>query len=129
MERDFRYKMEHMGDLFVEMLEDLGKSITGRVGGCFTGVIVTRNIHGLEKKRQTIVYHIGERLLEIRKDDVDLLNTDERMAVLFSEVDNLDGNLDGLIREREKRLDRIRGKIENVEAENDLSGLAEAVPA
>lgn len=107
---DFRYKMEHLGDLFVEMLEGFGMSIKRQ----FRGISITHDIHSTERSKKEVVYQIGARVTEIRKAQPDLFESDEPMAKLFTEFDQVSMSLDGLIKEREERLDRMRGKIKSV---------------
>lgn len=131
MERDLRYKVEHVGDLFVESLEEIGRAIKKRFGfaGGFRGVTITHDIHKLERKKMQVVFRVGERVLEIRREDPGLFSSDQPMTVIFSELDTLDGNLDALIKERENRLDRIRGKIEVTEADAEVAAFGGAMPA
>lgn len=105
--RDLRYKIEHVGDLFVEILEGIGISIARQ----FRGISITHDIHGIERKKKEVVYQIGARVTEIRKVQPDLLAGDEPMTKLFTEFDQVSCSLDELIQEREERLGRMRGKI------------------
>lgn len=109
-DRDFRYKIEHLGDLFVEILEGFGMSIKRQ----FRGVAITHDIHSTERKRKEVIYQIGARVTEIKKVQPDLFESDEMMTQLFGEYDDVSGALDRLISEREERLDRLRGKIKSV---------------
>ncbi|HIJ90575.1 MAG: hypothetical protein OEV89_07385 [Desulfobulbaceae bacterium] len=135
MEGDLRYKVEHVGDLFVESLEEFGRAIKRRFSFCgnigtFRGVAITRDIHKLERTKMQVVYRVGERVLEIRREDPALFNADQPMTAIFSELDTIEGNMDTLIKEREQRLDRIRGKIEATKVEVEVAAdLGDAMPA
>ena len=109
-DRDFRYKIEHIGDLFVEILEGFNLAIKRQ----FRGVTITHDIHSIERTKKEVVYQIGARVTEIRKGQPDLFEGDEPMTKLFCEYDDVSISLDGLIKEREERLDRLRGKIKSV---------------
>nr|MBF0220746.1 hypothetical protein [Desulfobulbaceae bacterium] len=106
-ERDLRYKLEHFGDVVVEMIEGFGCNITKG----FRGIWLTRHINGAKRDRNNVVYRIGERVVTLRKDTADLFADDTEMTTLFSEFDGADQKLEDMINEREERLDRIRGKI------------------
>jgi len=110
METDLRYSLEHVGDLFIEKLERVIKSVTGQ----FRGIVVTHDIHSMERKRHGLMFQIGERVVTIRKDNASLFTDDPAMNGLFSQLDDLDGRLDAMINEREERLNRIRGRISDV---------------
>ena len=106
-ERDLRYKFEHLGDLVVEVIEGFG----GTISKGFRGIWLTRHINSVQRDRNNVVYRIGEQVVCLRKEQVDLFADDEPMTVLFSEFDETDQKLAEMIAEREERLDRIRGKI------------------
>ena len=125
-DRDFRYKVEHLGDLFVEMLEGFGMSIKRQ----FRGVGITHDIHSTERKKKEVIYQIGARVTEIKKAQPDLFESDEKMTQLFGEYDDVSGSLDGLINEREERLNRLRGKIKSVmdaDVDHSIDEMAPAV--
>ncbi len=101
MERDLRYKMRHIGDAFVDKVENLGLSIKGRA----RGIVLTYNIDELKEKKEKIVNRIGKRMVAIRKKDPGLnVLKDEMMITLFSKLDKIEGQMEACIKERRERL-------------------------
>ena len=104
-QRDFRYKMEHIGDIFMDHMESVCRGIRSSVAG----IGLTYDIHQLRKKRGKMVTRIGERVVAVRKEDPSLnLGTDEAALALFSEYDRIQEKLEADIMEREARINRWR---------------------
>lgn len=100
-ESDFRYKMQHIGDIFVEAVE----GVVDGLKTTFKGVSLTYEIHHLQFRRKKVVYDIGERVVEIRKSDPTIsVSTDEPASRLFSEFDEIEERLEASISERESRI-------------------------
>jgi len=106
---DLRYKLEHAGDIFIEMIEGIGSSITRP----FRGIVLTKNINYIKYQRANAVYQIGERVVVIRKEQPEFFSSDPPVTQLFSKFDAVDKKLDDVIKEREERLSRIRGYIKS----------------
>jgi hypothetical protein len=103
--QDFRYKMEHLGDILIDHMERVCSGVRASVGG----VGLTYDIHHLKKKRSKMVMRIGERVVTVRKDDPALnLATDETALALFAEYDRIQEKLEADIAEREARINRWR---------------------
>jgi hypothetical protein len=119
--KDLRYNIEHLGDVVVEIIEGFGFTITKG----FRGIWLTRNIQSAKRDRNNVVYRIGEEVVSIRKDQADLLADKETMVGLFTEFDDANMKLEDIIDEREKRLDRIRGKIKKAAAVKEAAEMDE----
>jgi len=101
MEKDFRYKMRHIGDAFVDKVEKVGLSIKGSV----RGIVLTYNIDELKKEKEKIVNGIGKRMVAGRKKDPDFnVLQDKMMIKLFSKLDKVEGQMEACIKERRERL-------------------------
>ena len=104
-ERDLRFKMQHIGDIFVDTLENLMEGLKTS----FKGVSLTYEIHYLQNKKKKVVCRIGERVVEIRKSDPTVgVATDDQAIKLFSEFDKIEERLEAGIMERESRVNRWR---------------------
>jgi hypothetical protein len=101
MERDFRYKMQHIGDAFVDKIENLGLSIRG----CVRGIVLTYNIDELTKEKEKIVNRIGKTMVALRSKESgqDLIH-DEVLTRLFHGLDEIQDKIDASFEERKKRL-------------------------
>jgi len=101
MEEDLRYRMQHIGDIFIDRIQNLGSFTKGSV----RGIALTYNIDGYKKEKDKIVKRIGERLAAIRKKDSerDVFN-DRIMVKLFYRLDTIQDKIDAGIKERNERL-------------------------
>ena len=101
MEKDFRYKMRHIGDDFVDQVQNLGLSIKGSV----RGIVLTYNIDELKEEKGKIVNSIGKRVVAIRDKESgqDLIN-DDVLTRLFHRLDKIQDNIHASFEERKKRL-------------------------
>jgi len=101
MEKNLRYKMEHLGDYFVDMLSTVADTSKASA----RGVVLTYDIHKLAKEKEIILNNIGKRLTQIRKDDPALnISQDERMRELLDSLDEIEKKLKGCFEERENLL-------------------------
>ena len=99
MEKDFRYKLEHMGDYFVDML---GK-VTCASKSSARGVILTYDIHQLTKKKETLIRDIGMRVAQISKDNTSL-SQDKKISELLGLLDETEKRLSAYVEERQHLL-------------------------
>ena len=101
MERDLRYKMRHIGDAFVDKVENLGLSIKGSV----RGIVLTYNIDELIEEKEKIVNSIGNRMVALRNKESgqDLIH-DDVLTKLFHRLDKIQDNIRASFDERKKRL-------------------------
>jgi len=129
MERDFRYKIEHMGDSVADLLEKVPsaikvsfdfmkkfpatakkpmsmiKKVSKSAKDSARGVILTYDIHDLKKKRKKLIKKIGNRLLELRKEDTELnVANDETLISYFSNIDKVESQLNEDTKERHEML-------------------------
>jgi hypothetical protein len=101
MERDFRYRMRHIGDAFVDKVENVGLCIKGSV----RGIVLTYNIDELKKEKEKIVNRIGKRVVALRsKESGQDLMRDDVMRGLFQSLDEIQDEIDASFKERDKRL-------------------------
>jgi hypothetical protein len=115
MENDFRYTMEHLGDIVAGKLESVaGKlgGVAGKLGKVFgslktstRGVVLTYDIHDLEKKRRKILTSIGEQMGKVRAQSPEMaIFNDEGIMKLFVELTRVEDRIENCVQEREARL-------------------------
>ncbi len=108
MENDFRYTMEHLGDIVAGKLERVASKL-GRVFGSLKtstrGVVLTYDIHDLEKKRRKILTSIGEQMGKVRVQSPEMaIFNDEGIMKLFTQLTTLEERIESCKQEREARL-------------------------
>jgi len=101
MENSFRYKMQHIGDIFVDYLGKGCEAVRSRT----TGVTITYQIHELNKKREKLYTKIGDRLAELKKTSPEeTIFEDEKMMKLFAKLKGIEDRIEARKKEREERL-------------------------
>ena len=105
-EKDFKYKMQHAGDILVDTVESVLKEWKKSL----RGFCLTYEIHSLKAKKDRAIYNIGERVVSLRKSDptVSSLSTDAEAINCFSEFDKIEERLEASIAEREAKVNRWR---------------------
>ena len=101
MEKDFRYKMRHMGDAFADSVESLGRATRGSV----RGIVLTYRIDSQKRDRDKVVAEIGKTMAAIRKDDPAFnISGDDTMNTLLSDLDRIEERIETFKSERKERL-------------------------
>jgi hypothetical protein len=104
MEKDWKYKIEHVGDLVADWIEAAIDAASGSV----SGVVIGYHIQKIDKKKGKMATRIGGRVIEMRKDNPDLLSYDEQMVTLFTDLDELLTARDHYLKEREEKKQRVK---------------------
>ncbi|CAN2041307.1 Mad10 [Candidatus Magnetomoraceae bacterium gMMP-15] len=100
-EKSFRYKMEHLGDLFVEKLACFSTEIQKST----KGVVLTYNIGELHKEKEKLMKWIGRRVIILRKKgETQNIFNDEILRKLFYKLDRVQDNIEESMKKRKKRL-------------------------
>jgi flagellar motility protein MotE (MotC chaperone) len=101
MVRSIRYTIEHVGDIVIGPIE----AVVCWLGGSTKGISLTYDIRNLERKKKKSYIKIGKKTAELRKQNPsNELFSDEDMSQLFSELDNMEEDLNDCTRKREERL-------------------------
>jgi hypothetical protein len=95
MSEDVRYKMQHLGDIFVDALSTVVDSAQKKA----KGVVLAYDIRDLNNKRVQCLSDIGRRITEVKKTGPADLRGDDVLMDLFSKA----RKLDQLIESYEKR--------------------------
>ncbi len=96
MERDFRYKIEHVGDYFADLLEEVVQCAKSSA----RGVVLTYDIKQLSRKKETLLNNIGLRTTQLSKEN-SAFTEDGILSELLRQLDEVETKLKALIQERE----------------------------
>lgn len=99
MAKDLRYKLEHIGDYFVEMIScaiEAGQSAA-------KGVILTYDIKQLTRQRDTLLKRLGMQLAKDKRENIPV-EQDPTIQELMTQLDEIEQRLQACKEEREKML-------------------------
>ncbi|MBF0343192.1 MAG: hypothetical protein HQL06_03085 [Nitrospirae bacterium] len=101
MEKGLRYKILHMGDYMVDLIDKVSDAAKASA----KGVILTYDIRDLRGKKNDILLRLGKRLTECRNLDHGVfVSRDEELTRLFEEFDDVAGRTEALLKDRNQRL-------------------------
>lgn len=109
---DFRYKMQHMGDIVVGSIE----KAAGSARECAKGVVLTYDIHETRKKRRHLLRGIGRRLVQLKKEGLTDVKRDDGLVELFAELDSLEKTLKAYEEERNAMVHPCRARLNPAES-------------
>jgi vacuolar-type H+-ATPase subunit I/STV1 len=107
MKKEWRYKIERIGDAFAECVED----VIDLASGSASGVVIGYHIHKINRKTRKVATRVGERVIEMRRDDPDLLSYDAKMREIFADLDELQKVRDKYVKEREEIKQRRKHRV------------------
>lgn len=85
MSEDIRYKIQHMGDIFVDSLS----SVVDYAQKLAKGVVISYDIRDLRNKKQECLSDIGQRIVQAKKAGLADLQRDDLLVGLFSKAQNI----------------------------------------
>lgn len=117
MGNEWRYKLQHAGDLFVDALE----TTISAARRSASYIVIGLEIHDLKKKRLKIATDIGERIIDIRADDPNFMAYDEKISTYYQNLDEVNYHLAECQEKKENRRQRLHNlfKILSSETEYD----------
>ena len=86
MSEDLRYKMQHLGDFFVDAVSCLADSARK----CAKDIVLTYDIRDLKKKRRQWLSLIGRRIVQVKKAGLADLKRDDKLVELIADVEKID---------------------------------------
>ncbi|HLA28012.1 MAG TPA: hypothetical protein VJZ49_08960 [Syntrophales bacterium] len=89
MSRDVRYKMQHLGDIFVDALLYTVASAKKSA----KGIVLTYDIRGLKKKRRECLSLIGKRIIQVKKAGLADLKRDDMLVELVAATEKIDRSI------------------------------------
>lgn len=98
MNDDIRYKMQHLGDIFVDTLSivvDSAKKSAKKV-------VLMYNIHDLKQKKVQCLGLIGSRIVQVKKAGLSDLKRDDKLVELIARAEKIDRYIESF--EEKKRM-------------------------
>lgn len=108
MSEDIRYKMQHLGDIFVDALSIVVDSAKKQA----KGVILTYDIHDLKKKKLQSLSLIGRRTVDVKKAGLADLKRDDKLVELIAQAEKIDRYIESF--EEKKKMTMCGCKSKNV---------------
>lgn len=87
MSQDARYKMQHIGDIFVDALS----GAVGSAKKCARDLVLNYDIRDLNNKKRRCLSMIGKRVVILKKEGIAEFETDEQLTELVHELGKIDG--------------------------------------
>ena len=107
MSEDLRYKVQHLGDIFVDVLSYTICSARRHA----KGVVLAYDIHELKNKRRHCLKEIGMRIVTVKKEGLTDLEKDDKLVGLFYEAGKLDKVIESYEKQRNETLSGCGIKI------------------
>jgi len=85
MREDIRYKLEHLGDLYVDAL--MGTSDSAKKYA--KSIVLTYDIWDLKKKQRQLLGLIGMRRVQLQKAGLTDVNRDDKLAQLIADEEKI----------------------------------------
>lgn len=86
MSEDFRYKMQHLGDIFVDALSGVADSARKHA----KGIVLTYDIWDLKKKRRECLSLIGRRIVQVKKAGLADLKRDDKLVEMIAHAEKIE---------------------------------------
>jgi len=99
MREDVRYKMQHLGDIFVDALS----GVVDSAKRCAKSLVLTYDIRDLKKKRREYLSLIGRRIVEVKKEGLADLRRDDKLVEMIAHAEKIDGFI-ASFEEKKKRM-------------------------
>ena len=108
MSDDMRYKMQHLGDYFVDALTIVVDSAKKQA----KGLVLTYDIHDLNKKKIQSLSLIGRRTVQMKKEGLADLKRDDKLVELIAQAEKIDRYIESF--EEKKKMTRCGCKGKTV---------------
>ncbi len=99
MREDVRYKMQHLGDIFVDTLSCVADSAKKHA----KGIVLTYDIWDLKKKSREYLSLIGRRIVQVKKEGLVDLRRDDKLVEMIAHAEKIDGFI-ASFEEKKKRM-------------------------
>jgi hypothetical protein len=86
MSEDVRYKMQHLGDIFVDALS----FVVDSAKKCAKSLVLTYDIRDLKKKRRQWLSLTGRRIVQMKKAGLADLKRDDKLVELIADAEKFD---------------------------------------
>ena len=112
MREDVRYKMEHLGDIFVDTLSCVADSARKHA----KGVVLTYDIRDLKKKRREYLGLIGRRVVQVKKAGLADLRRDDRLVEMIAHAEKIDRFIASLEEKKKRRASGYQSKTASADS-------------
>lgn len=106
MSDDIRYKMQHLGDIFVDALSVVIDSARKHA----KNVVLIYDIHDLKKKKLQCLSLIGRRIVQVKKAGLAELKRDDKLVELIAQAENIDRYIWSFEEEKQMTMSGCEGK-------------------
>lgn len=89
MSQDVRYKMQHLGDIFVDTLSAVVDSAQKQA----KGIVLTYDMYDLKQKKNNCFGQIGRRVAQVKKAGLAEFQKDETLVELIAQAEKIDNFL------------------------------------
>lgn len=110
MEQGWKFKLQHIGDAFADMIE--ATIVAARRSAA--GIVIDIQLHDLEKKKGHVAARIGNRVIEMREENPDFLVYDAFISECYEELDMLLDRIEACYEDKKtarERLQRILNRL------------------
>nr|MBF0220757.1 hypothetical protein [Desulfobulbaceae bacterium] len=104
MGNGWRYRLQHLGDAFADMLE--ATVVAARRSAA--GIVIDLQLHDLEKKKGKVAARIGTRIIEMREENPDFLVYDAFISECYEELDLLLDRIEACYEDKKTARERLR---------------------
>jgi hypothetical protein len=104
MGNNWRFTLQHLGDRFADMVE--ATVVAARRSAA--SIVIDFQIKDLTKKRGKVAAKIGNRIIEMRDENPDLLSYDEFITSCYDELDTLLDRIDACYDEKQQAKAKLR---------------------
>jgi hypothetical protein len=98
MSNDWRFKIQHAGDLFVGMIE--ATVYAAKRSAAY--IVIDYQVSSLGRKKTKVAGLIGNRVVEMRQDNPELLSYDPMISEFYDELDVLQERIDESLDEKQR---------------------------
>lgn len=86
MKEDVRYKMQHLGDIFVDALYVVADSAKKSA----KGIVLAYDIRDLKKKKIQCLSLIGKRIVQMKEAGLADLSRDDKLVELIADAEKIE---------------------------------------
>lgn len=106
MSEDIRYKMQHLGDIFVDALSTVVDSAQKRA----KSIVLTYDIYDLKQKKLQCLSQIGRRIVQVKKTGLADLKRDDNLGELMVQAVKIDQYIASFEEKKKMTLSSCVGK-------------------
>jgi len=106
MKIDLRYNLQHIGDIFVDVVQKTADTAIQ----CSSSIFLTYDINTLSQKRKRVLRDIGERVTQLIKEESTDLMQCSKLSELVSQLNGIEEKLEAHENERSNMVNPFRTK-------------------